>query len=136
MLCNWGKIILILLQMKSIVLILVSLTMLFKPLWPVADYIANYEYIVNVLCENKEKPELKCHGKCYLTKQIAKEAEQSEDTPVNPTEKIEIPFTLFCESDTKYNLSVMIVKSKQHSFDDIQYLYHRLMCCDITPPPK
>lgn len=110
--------------------------MLFKPLWPVADYIANYEYIVNVLCENKDKPELECHGKCYLTKQLAKEAEHSEDTPVNPIEKIEIPCTLFYERDTKYDFSFMIVESKQHDFDDIQNLYHRLMCCDITPPPK
>ncbi len=39
-----------------------------KPLVPVVIYYANYDYIVTELCENKDKPEMGCHGKCYLKK--------------------------------------------------------------------
>jgi hypothetical protein len=67
--------------MKSTVILFVALTMLLKPLWPVADYIINYDYIVNVLCENKDKPELQCDGKCYLAQMLAEESGQNEKNP-------------------------------------------------------
>lgn len=55
--------------------------MLFKPLWPLAEYIANYDYIVNNLCKNRDVPELKCNGKCYLAELLAKENGQPEENP-------------------------------------------------------
>jgi hypothetical protein len=67
--------------MKSVVILFVALTMLLKPLWPVADYIVNYDYIVNVLCENKDTPQLNCDGKCYLAKQLAKENKDDGNNP-------------------------------------------------------
>lgn len=47
----------------------------------IAWYQVNKEYVAKVLCENKNKPEKKCCGKCYLNKQLKK----TEDT--NPTTK-------------------------------------------------
>ena len=55
--------------------------MLVKPFWPIAEYVMNYDYIVNVLCENKDQPQLNCDGKCYLSKQLAKESQQSKENP-------------------------------------------------------
>ena len=52
--------------------------MLVKPLWPVMEYVVNYDYIANVLCENKDKPQLQCNGKCYLAKQL-KKAQREQD---------------------------------------------------------
>lgn len=122
--------------MKSVVLILVSITMLIKPLWPVADYIANYKYIVNVLCENKDQPELQCYGKCYLTKQLAKEAENSEDAPMNPVKKTEIPVVLICESKTGYSCQFTTVKTTDNNFHLPEALYSRLLVFDVSPPPR
>jgi len=48
---------------------------------PVVDYAINYDYIVNVLCENKGKPEMQCNGKCYLTKELAEEAGINDNNP-------------------------------------------------------
>lgn len=42
---------------------------------PVVEYIVNYDYISTVLCENIDKPELQCNGKCH----VAKEFEQTLD---------------------------------------------------------
>lgn len=36
----------------------------------VVHYSLNKNYYSQVLCENKNKPELKCHGKCKLNKRI------------------------------------------------------------------
>jgi hypothetical protein len=41
----------------------------------------NQEYIARVLCENKEKPELKCNGNCQLTKQLKKEEQKQQQLP-------------------------------------------------------
>ncbi len=35
-------------------------------------YELNKEYVANKLCENRNKPQLKCNGKCYLKKQLNK----------------------------------------------------------------
>lgn len=43
-----------------------------RPVVPVITYYIDYDYIVAELCENKDKPVLKCHGKCHLTKEIEK----------------------------------------------------------------
>ena len=42
-----------------------------------AGFELNQTYIAKVLCENLDKPELNCKGKCFLSKKI-KEAEEKE----------------------------------------------------------
>jgi len=37
-----------------------------KPILPIVIYYINYDYIVTELCENRDKPEMGCNGKCYL----------------------------------------------------------------------
>ena len=48
---------------------------------PVMEYFINYDYIASELCENKEKPELHCNGKCHLMKELAKASE--DEKPVS-----------------------------------------------------
>lgn len=38
----------------------------------VAWYEWNKSYVSTVLCENRDKPQMKCCGKCYLAKQLKK----------------------------------------------------------------
>ena len=71
--------------MKSFIII-IALTLFLKPVFPLLDYIANYDYIAKVLCENKTKPELKCNGKCHLMKELASQAEK--DTPLQNNKKV------------------------------------------------
>ncbi|MGK4567138.1 hypothetical protein [Flavobacterium sp. 3HN19-14] len=70
--------------MKKIIII-TCLTLLLKPIIPVIEYAANYDYISKVLCVNKEKPQLHCNGKCHLMKELAKAAEK--ETPVSSDKK-------------------------------------------------
>ena len=44
-----------------------------RPIQPYVEYVLNQDYIAEFLCVNKDKPELKCHGKCHLAKQIEKQ---------------------------------------------------------------
>lgn len=69
-----------------------------KPYFPYLDYLINKEYIAENLCENKEKPELQCNGKCHLKKEVQKAAEEvidSEEGPQkNPTGKVKVKINL------------------------------------------
>ena len=69
--------------------------MLLKPAIPFLEYVVNYDYIVKELCENKEKLQLQCNGKCHLKKELAKSAadEQSPaDKKQNSKQEIEVLF--------------------------------------------
>jgi hypothetical protein len=57
-------------QFFGILFYLLYLLAMVKPLVPIIEYYANYDYIANVLCENRDKPYLECNGKCYLEKQL------------------------------------------------------------------
>lgn len=52
--------------------------MAFRPIVPLLDYIIQYDYIVNVLCENKEKPQMHCNGKCHLNKALSETTSSDE----------------------------------------------------------
>lgn len=57
-------------QVLGIFFYLLYLLAMVRPLVPIIEYYANYNYIATVLCENKDKPYLECNGKCYLEKQL------------------------------------------------------------------
>lgn len=59
-------------QIAAISFYLLYLLAMVKPIMPIIDYYANYDYIATVLCENKDRPYLECNGKCYLQSQIKK----------------------------------------------------------------
>ncbi|AZA78996.1 hypothetical protein EG347_16480 [Chryseobacterium sp. G0186] len=67
--------------MKLLYSILFTLYMVFRPLIPLVEYAVNYNYIVDTLCINKNKPEVHCNGKCYLSKELAKANDTNESTP-------------------------------------------------------
>jgi len=56
------------------------------PSVPVLEYLINYNYIVNELCENRDKPVLTCNGKCYLADQVEKQMklDHKDQTPLPP----------------------------------------------------
>ena len=62
----------LLLRLVSIVL---TISLLFQTVQRIvlyADYEINKDFITQKYCENKLKPEIKCHGKCHLKKQLQK----------------------------------------------------------------
>ncbi len=67
--------------MRAVIAILVMFSLSFQVLVKVAIigwYELNKDYIAKNLCENRDKPQMKCCGKCYLRKQL-KKAEDGTD---------------------------------------------------------
>ena len=54
----------------SILFLLIYGTELLAPAWPFFDYFMHKKYIETHLCINRNNPEMHCHGKCYLKKEI------------------------------------------------------------------
>jgi len=73
-------------KISSILLTITFFFILMKPAVPFIEYVLRYDFIIENLCINREKPEIKCNGKCHLNKQLQKEAEksQSDKIPFRP----------------------------------------------------
>ena len=60
--------------MKQVFTYILLFSLVVRPLF-IAGHIAYYElnidYITEKFCENKEKPELQCNGKCHLAQELA-----------------------------------------------------------------
>lgn len=106
-------------------------------MWPVVEYVVNYDYIVNVLCENKDKPEMQCNGKCHLTKELAKEAGTEDKNPFSgKTLKTEIPLFIISENISEYTFTS---ETEIISFKNIGYkpnLNSSLFTSEILHPPQ
>lgn len=76
--------------MKQLLAIPLILVMLVKPLWPIAEYIISYDYIVTNLCENRDRPQLQCDGKCYLAKLYARESSEHHKNPFAEERMVEM----------------------------------------------
>jgi hypothetical protein len=118
---------------KKIVL-LISIIILARPAIPFLEYIVNYDYIVKELCENKEKPALKCNGKCHLMKELAKTAEDdkntSSDKKQNVKQEIEVLFyqdfkSLSCSNSYVFtNNKINSVYQNLYALTAIQSTFH------------
>ena len=79
-------------------IVIIALALFLKPIFPVVEYVVNYDYITKTLCVNKAKPKMQCNGKCHLMKELAKAAESekpiSSDKKQLQEQTIEILFML------------------------------------------
>ena len=63
----------------SVLLLIGYASMVFRTILPIIDYALNYKYISEELCVEKSNPENDCLGKCFLTKQIQNQIENSSN---------------------------------------------------------
>lgn len=111
--------------------------MLAKPFWPVMDYMVNYDYIVNTLCENRDKPEMNCNGKCHLSKELAKEAGADDNNPLNSkTSKTEIPQVFISENISEFQFASETEIAALEEVDYIPVFHTSLFIFKILHPPQ
>ncbi|MGD1842976.1 MAG: hypothetical protein ACFB0B_19100 [Thermonemataceae bacterium] len=66
---------------------------------------------MEVLCINKETPEVRCNGKCYVTKEL-KKTEEPSDRPISSQNNEKAEILLFYLSASKALLKPLIKKIK------------------------
>lgn len=72
---------LLLLRWLAIWCMLAVLNQSLNRVWIWVSFQMNRDYIAAYLCENKDRPEMKCGGKCYLMKQMAAAEQQDAEIP-------------------------------------------------------
>ena len=120
--------------MKQLLVIL-TLLMFLKPILPVLEYVVNYHYIVNELCENKLKPELKCNGKCHLTKELAKASEGNSDNSSDKKITFEQTEIVFFLEIKPIEIRQIYFLNKTSIGNNYSNLYFHLNDCAFFHPP-
>lgn len=101
----------------------------------------NQEVIAEQHCENKDKPVLKCDGKCYLTKQlqkaeisVEKEVEQP-DAPVRPKVNSDAQTDRFAQLDwlPEAFLLLDLIESQRPVFPPV--FWNDIASSSIEHPP-
>lgn len=109
---------------------------LFRPFWPIVEYIVAYDYIVAELCENRDRPELECDGTCYLSKQLALELQQENQNPLKShTTKQDIP-QIFIIEDFLVVPFLFLSHSKSSKIYFQRNLHSASFILDDLDPPR
>ncbi|HSD08746.1 hypothetical protein [Flavobacterium sp.] len=114
---------------------IIVLMMLIKPIFPVVEYVVNYDYISKVLCENKAKPMMHCNGKCHLMKELAKASDaenpKSSDKKTT-TQQIEV---LYFEEIKSFKINTFYTSNKEKANQNYSNLYFYLDSDAVFRPP-
>ncbi|AQG82438.1 hypothetical protein [Spirosoma montaniterrae] len=101
----------------------------------IAYYHANKDYIARVLCENRDKPQLHCDGKCFLAKRLkASQDRQDKET----TERVQnLPaMQLFCESGTAFMFTPIWLTLFSVQPTPYQFPSYSAPLADLFRPPR
>lgn len=120
--------------MKTSTFIL-ALFILLKPITPVVGYLIFYDYIKLELCENKEKIESSCNGKCFLKKQIVQASEVSEKADGKKSFSPTFHFDFFNQNNTSSWYLIIDFISKREQIAFTNKLYSLFSNSSLLRPP-
>lgn len=97
-------------------ILIVTLPVMHKAI-VITNYIVDYDYISQVLCINKEEPELQCNGKCHLNKELNKaESSEDNDSKNNSRTNLEIGITYFLNTQEETHISQLLSLEKNNYY--------------------
>ncbi|RAK40911.1 UNVERIFIED_ORG: hypothetical protein DFS12_101261 [Chitinophaga ginsengisegetis] len=83
----------------------------------------NQSYIASVLCENKNKPQMHCNGRCHLKKELDRDAQQDKNNN-NGKDKYEV---MFIETLQTFHTTPPVNQSVFNA-------YYKAPCLDTLSP--
>ena len=124
--------------LKSILLISILLSKVIYSMYWQVNFRLNQAEITALECENKNRPELKCNGKCYLAKQLQKvddelAAKKDKQQRSFPSLKIIESTCFFSEASFDFKITHVLLEKSQknfalysnkYSFDYHQQFFH------------
>ena len=121
-------------KISSIIFPIVLTTLVLFSSLRVTVIFAYYELdpigFIEKLCENKDKPELQCNGKCHL-KKVAESNSENQQEPAKSTTIKDI--TLFVINKLEYNLSKTIkTENKNFTYNNL-YAFSSIYQIDRPP---
>ena len=120
--------------MKQILAILLFAGILFQSFnkeLVIANYYLNKDYIAKNLCENRDKPQLHCNGKCHLCKQLNK----TENNNQKSGNIKEVNIEYFATPYFSFTLPVYIPSDEQNQYLFAPQTYSFQFAPSILRPP-
>ena len=128
------------LHFRGILMMVVFLPVLLIQVWNTSLvylwYYGNKAAITQQFCVNKDKPQLKCDGKCHLHKVVDKTISLEDDWKNIATNSIEERTITMAQDDHEYLIfQLSAIKDKSNSF---YYLYNYSLCYikHLFRPPR
>jgi hypothetical protein len=118
-------------RLIAFTLLLALLSSILSKLFVYAEFKSNQAYIAATLCENRDRPELNCQGKCYLMKKL-KEADKEKKQENQAQKKASVD--LFFVNEPVAPVLVMTVPAKKKP--SIQKFSLPEFNREITQPPS
>jgi len=119
---------------KNLVFLLI-IAIFLKPIFPVIEYVVNYDYISKVLCENKAKPKLQCNGKCHLMKELAKASENEKPATSDKKGYSPILEVLFFQEIKTFSIASVSFLNKENNRNSYSNLYSNSHLESLFRPP-
>ena len=124
-------------KLFSILFVAMYLAAMFRPAIYFAEYFANYDYIKEELCKNKDKPFLKCNGTCYV-ESLLKSAnlldEPNSQKSTLPEAKIFFPVFVLNTFEFTANQVKFSDKKEQPTFEKHFLIHHFIN--EVFQPPQ
>ena len=109
---------------------------MFRPAIYFIEYFANYDYIKEELCKNKNKPYLECNGTCYVESQL-KAADLLDDTSskksVIPETALFFPIFVLNTTNVSFPKAVFLDKKNTPNFSK-HFVIHNYINGIFRPP--
>jgi hypothetical protein len=106
-----------------------------SPWGTIAYFKLNRDYIAKVLCENRERPQMHCNGKCYLAKKLKQQQEKQDKETSEKVQNTPI-IQLFTSPFHSYSFetSPVVFLEKVRFFH--QLLFYSAPAAKLLRPPK
>lgn len=119
------------LKILNLILLLIYSSYVFRSVFPLVDYVINYNFIVSELCEQKDNPENMCMGKCHLQKEMKKQVtEESNPKQLVVLENFKIDHITYYNSQSDFHPAFI-----KFFISDFK-LANLLLYEPLSPPPK
>ncbi len=105
--------------------------MALRPIIPLLEYVVHYDYIVNELCENREKPQLQCNGKCHLNKELAQTTDDEQKSEVKFQNLLAIPALIPTRPVVSTESIIKITTPDYFHYSEMQSQY--ITSIDVPP---
>jgi len=109
-------------KLISLLIFVCLLVQMSSRLLIIGTFYANREYITTHFCVNKDKPQMKCGGRCYLHKELKENDKKSGNALIHPEKfqefvfiipsKFNFPASSLLPSEKAYTL----MKANQYSY--------------------
>lgn len=100
-----------------------------------ADFVIHQDYIANNLCENRDKPEMECEGKCVLMQKL-KLTESEQDEPQQLPQITQMEFSSFVVTDFLFNAIESLQADSSENLPAPTHHEASIHINDIFHPPR